>query len=143
MALWFNLRAGSQPIGHVEIQRREHLDLTDPAAIADLWSTYDVRCDGRLVGQVRHCYGHGAWKLLTLAASLLDEDARVGASPALPPAEPPTRRLRACVEAWPNAETGEYNPACCRFPKSCSATIYDPETVAETDLEPELKADHA
>lgn len=43
----------------------------------------------------------------------------------------PVRRLRTCVEAWPEAETGAYNPRCCRFPKSCSATIYgdgiDPE----------------
>jgi hypothetical protein len=48
----------------------------------------------------------------------------------------PKRRLRACVENWPDAETGEYNPACCRFPKSCSATVYDPERVTEADLEP-------
>jgi hypothetical protein len=48
----------------------------------------------------------------------------------------PARRLRACVERWPEAETGAYNPHCCRFPKSCSATIYDPERVAEGDLEP-------
>lgn len=48
----------------------------------------------------------------------------------------PTRRLRACVEAWPEAETGAYDPHCCRFPKSCSATIYDEGTVAEEDLEP-------
>lgn len=46
------------------------------------------------------------------------------------------RRLRTCVERWPDCETGEYNPACCRFPKSCSATIYDPDWVSEDDLEP-------
>ncbi len=33
----------------------------------------------------------------------------------------PTRRLRACVEAWPDCYTGGYDPTCCRFPKSCSA----------------------
>lgn len=48
-----------------------------------------------------------------------------------------TRRLRACVEAWPDCETGLYNPACCRFPKSCSCTIWDPQYVTEADLEPE------
>lgn len=45
------------------------------------------------------------------------------------------RRLRACVEAWPEAETGAYNPRCCRFPKSCSATVYDEQYVTEDDLE--------
>jgi hypothetical protein len=45
------------------------------------------------------------------------------------------RRLRACVETWPGAETGAYNPRCCRFPKSCSATVYDPELVTDDDLE--------
>lgn len=57
-----------------------------------------------------------------------------------PPAAPapyvPTRRLRACVEQWPDAEEGAYNPACCRWPKSCSALCYDPATVSDDDLEP-------
>lgn len=52
-----------------------------------------------------------------------------------------TRRLRACVERWPECETGEYNPACCRFPKSCSCDIYDPEYVTEDDFEPAPVAD--
>lgn len=47
----------------------------------------------------------------------------------------PKPRLRACVEAWSECSTGEYNPACCRFPKSCSATVYDPERVTDADLE--------
>lgn len=59
--------------------------------------------------------------------------AREAETPA--PAERP-RRLRACVENWPDAETGAYNPSCCRFPKSCSATVYDEEHVTEADLEP-------
>ena len=49
------------------------------------------------------------------------------------PAHP--RRLRACVEAWPEAESGAYNPACCRFPKSCSATVYGESYVRDEDLE--------
>jgi len=48
----------------------------------------------------------------------------------------PERRLRRCVENWPGAETGAYDPRCCRFPKSCSATVYDEAHVAERDLEP-------
>lgn len=47
----------------------------------------------------------------------------------------PTPRLRQCVENWPDAEEGEYNPSCCRWPKSCSATVYDPERVSAADLE--------
>lgn len=30
------------------------------------------------------------------------------------------RRFKACVEAWPECESGLYDPRCCRFPKSCS-----------------------
>jgi hypothetical protein len=48
-----------------------------------------------------------------------------------------TRRLKACVENWPDAEEGAYDPRCCRWPKSCSATIYRPDRVADADLEPE------
>ncbi len=55
-----------------------------------------------------------------------------GEHPALPN---PTRRLRACVEAWPDCHTGGYDPVCCRFPKSCSATVYDPEHVTDDQLE--------
>lgn len=47
----------------------------------------------------------------------------------------PTPRLRECVEAWPDCETGEYDPRCCRFPKSCSCTVYDPTRVSADDLE--------
>jgi hypothetical protein len=48
----------------------------------------------------------------------------------------PKRRLRSCVEQWPECETGDYDPACCRFPKSCSATVYDDDKVTDADLEP-------
>lgn len=48
----------------------------------------------------------------------------------------PKRRLRACVEAWPECEPMAYNPACCRFPKSCSCTGYRPGEVTDDDLEP-------
>jgi hypothetical protein len=48
----------------------------------------------------------------------------------------PPRRLKACVEAWPGCSEGEYNPACCRFPKSCSCDIYSLEHIKESSLEP-------
>ena len=47
----------------------------------------------------------------------------------------PTRRLRACVENWPDCYDGGYNPYCCRFPKSCSCEGYDPATITEDRLE--------
>lgn len=47
----------------------------------------------------------------------------------------PPRRLRACVEAWPECQEGEYNPKCCRFPKSCSCIVYDEQHVTEAELE--------
>jgi hypothetical protein len=49
-------------------------------------------------------------------------------------AAPRVPRLRACVERWPECATGEYNPACCRFPKSCSAEVYDPDDTPPSDL---------
>lgn len=67
-------------------------------------------------------------------ASLAGIDLTDHAAEPVPPL--PDRRLRACVEAWPEAQTGAYDPHCCRFPKSCSATVYDPGTVADADLEP-------
>jgi hypothetical protein len=81
MALWFNLKINEQCIGGVEVQRREPLDLSDPSAIADTWSTYDVRRDGVLVGQVRHVYGHGAWKLLSLASDLIASETSLSGGP--------------------------------------------------------------
>lgn len=52
----------------------------------------------------------------------------------------PRRRLKACVDNWPGCESGDYNPNCCRWPKSCSATVYDDDRVSDDDLEPALKA---
>ena len=31
------------------------------------------------------------------------------------------QRLPECIAQWPQCESGEYNPQCCRYPKSCSA----------------------
>lgn len=45
------------------------------------------------------------------------------------------RRLAVCVAAWPGCVSGEYNPLCCRFPKSCSCDIYN-DGIDESRLEP-------
>lgn len=45
-------------------------------------------------------------------------------------------RLRACVEVWPECAEGEFDPRCCRFPKSCSCDVYDGKHVTVKDLEP-------
>lgn len=37
-------------------------------------------------------------------------------------------RLKRCTEQWPECTEGEYNPSCCRFPKSCYCTIYNDDT---------------
>ena len=37
-----------------------------------------------------------------------------------PNATPCTWRERACVANWSVCASGNFNPACCRFPKSCS-----------------------
>jgi len=47
------------------------------------------------------------------------------------------RRLKSCVERWPGCYTMGYDPRCCRFPKSCSCTVYTLGLNAkEEDLEP-------
>jgi hypothetical protein len=40
------------------------------------------------------------------------------------------------VKNWPECSPGEYNPACCRFPKSCSCESYDEALVTDDQLEP-------
>lgn len=51
------------------------------------------------------------------------------------------RRLRRCVEAWPECHDGGYDPRCCRFPKSCSCYPYDDVAYDEADLEPAARID--
>lgn len=41
------------------------------------------------------------------------------------------RRLRECVERWPECESGAYDPRCCRFPKSCSCNVRLEEIAAK------------
>lgn len=48
---------------------------------------------------------------------------------------PRRRRLRTCVEAWPECVSSGYDPRCCRFPKSCSCEAYDDARVTDEDLE--------
>lgn len=45
------------------------------------------------------------------------------------------RRLKACVETWPECHDGDYHPYCCRWPKSCSCSSYNEDYVKEEDLE--------
>jgi hypothetical protein len=74
MSLWAELRVGTVYVGFLEIQRAEHLDLSDKAAIADTVNTYNVFKDNNLVGTVKHRYGDGAWKLFQLAVNILPDD---------------------------------------------------------------------
>jgi hypothetical protein len=52
----------------------------------------------------------------------LEEEARQSAARLA--ANRPKRRLKSCVEQWSDCFTGDYDPQCCRFPKSCSASVY-------------------
>lgn len=46
------------------------------------------------------------------------------------------RRESACVQEWAGCDSGEYNPSCCRFPKSCSATSVRNRAYRAGSLEP-------
>lgn len=67
MSLWFLLNINNQCIGRLDVQRQDDLDLSDPAAIADVVSTYTVRVDELDRAEVRHRYGDGAWVLVRRA----------------------------------------------------------------------------
>lgn len=53
----------------------------------------------------------------------------------------PKPRLNSCIEQWSNCSEGEYNPSCCRFPKSCSCTIYS-DDIDPAHLEYPLPYEH-
>jgi transcriptional regulator with XRE-family HTH domain len=118
-----------------------------PAFIGDMRTLNQLTQRG-LAAECGHTQGQvSGWELGRVTPSiqaLIDVALALGYDLALIPTEQPAagpapmRRLRPCVEAWPGAETGAYDPRCCRFPKSCSATVYDPERVDEADLEPAL-----
>ncbi|GEL47422.1 hypothetical protein CHO01_25380 [Cellulomonas hominis] len=105
--------------------------LHDDAARPHAYRSYP-ECCAAVTNTGQSCLGRTRLTAGKVADTVLA--ARGDAAPSVTPALR-ERRLRACVERWPEAETGEYNPSCCRFPKSCSATVYDPEMVADDDLE--------
>jgi len=71
VAVWFEVNINSQYIGDVEIRRREKLDLGDQAAIQDVVSTYLVTLNGMHMGDVRHRYGDGVWRLIAIATEII------------------------------------------------------------------------
>lgn len=46
------------------------------------------------------------------------------------PEEQLSERNPECVARWSECAEGDYDPRCCRFPKSCSC-IMDPEDVVK------------
>jgi len=51
-----------------------------------------------------------------------------------------------CVAAWPDAESGTYDPRCCRFPKSCSADSVTParwRALGREDMAQRVEAERA
>lgn len=49
--------------------------------------------------------------------------------------DPVDERDPSCVEKWPECYSGGYNPACCRFPKSCSCDVVRNEKAFEVVTE--------
>jgi hypothetical protein len=60
-------------IGRAFVRRKEYFDISDRDAVADNVSTYEVSLDNRYIGEVRHRYGDGAWKLTAIVAEFLHE----------------------------------------------------------------------
>lgn len=57
------------------------------------------------------------------------------------------RRDSRCVEKWEGCESDEYNPYCCRFPKSCSANsvrnrVYKAGILEPAKAEMRVTTDH-
>ncbi len=64
MSLHFTVYAGTVRIGWVEIQRREHWPAPIPP---DTVSTYEVRLNDQVMGEVMHRFGDG-WPALIIKA---------------------------------------------------------------------------
>lgn len=41
------------------------------------------------------------------------------------PADDLPERYPACIASWPECRDGDFEPRCCRFPKSCSCNVAD------------------
>lgn len=112
----------------------EHLEAIDPDVQAAANRLDAV--SGQILAR-RNC--GGSWRNHDRANDLPEPTTGSRPRPDKPvgSAEIPWRRprLRHCVEQWPGATEGDYDPRCCRFPKSCSADVYDDEQIEATDLE--------
>lgn len=91
--------------------------LIDVRAADDLTIRYDFERDGYAITREvtrdgdGFMEGTGEWREVAFIPAWTEAAESL---PTLP------RRLRSCVEQWPECEPDAYNPACCRFPKSCS-----------------------
>lgn len=89
-----------------------------------------------LLRQMEHYVGPYGDRVREFLAGLGVQGSTKLVANSVPATIPYRRRLKSCLEEWPDAEPGAYNPSCCRFPKSCSCTSYDPTQVTDDDLEP-------
>jgi hypothetical protein len=134
---WFSQRDPGEPetktVETVTV-RSIRSDRMDVSVLRDLVAALDEsEVPGRALVEAEHS---GTGHLVELRVMRVEVPiAEVVAS-----APRPKRRIRECVESWPGCADGEYDPRCCRFPKSCSCTVYDPERVADADLEQEIGA---
>ena len=69
-------------------------------------------------------------RTLERAAALLRQPA---------PAAVPDTRNPECVAVWPECCDGEYNPRCCRWPKSCSCEIPSQPPVPQSPQDKEVQ----
>lgn len=94
-------------------------------ALESLCSRSGTPCASGLVEIINRLRDENRQLRDQLADATVDESELHRAVDAVAYSKPEDKRDPNCVEAWPDCWTGGYDPRCCRFPKSCSADVYE------------------
>lgn len=84
------------------------------------WARGDISQDHSKSSAYAHGYSDG-WDAALAASRRLPEPEITEEARPKPKLKLVDERHAACVAEWPECSSGDYDPRCCRFPKSCSA----------------------